>query len=117
MCVTDPDESADEDEEDSIWRDLRDRSLADGEEKSVPWTVPLRDEACGQSYIQSALSARVIAWCILTYHVVLNEQRQKLLKYQSILKYFLLRISSTKKINNNNKKKKKEKKKKIQSYK
>lgn len=37
MCVTDPgpEESADEDEEDSIWRDLRDRSLADAK-KSRP---------------------------------------------------------------------------------
>lgn len=53
MCVTDPaarpdEESADEDEEDSIWRDLRDRSLADAE-KSRPWNPSSKMEVAGEA--------------------------------------------------------------------
>lgn len=42
-----PEESADEDEEDSIWRDLHDRSLEREEKSSLESFV--EDGGCGQS--------------------------------------------------------------------
>lgn len=60
-CVTDPEprKSVDEDEEDSIWRDLRDRSLADAG-KRIPSSISSSERSLWTK-LNAVLSVRLIA--------------------------------------------------------